>query len=53
MGFAVLGLVVSIEQVLGFVVVVLGIEEVVVFAVVVVVHSPILCLIKEGVGRMG
>ncbi len=51
--FAVLGLVVCIEEVVGFVVVVVGIEESVVFAVVIVVHPPNLLLIKEGFGRMG
>ncbi len=53
MGFAVVGVIVCIEQVVGFIVVVESIEEVVVFAVVVVVHLPNLWLIKEGFGRMG
>ncbi len=52
-GFAVVRLVVCIEQVVGFVVVVVGIEEVMVFAVVTVVHPQNLWLIKEGFGRMG
>ncbi len=52
-GFAVLGCVVCIKQVVVFVVVVVGIEQVVVFAVVVAVHPPNLWLIKEGFGRIG
>ncbi len=53
MGCAVVGLVVCIEQVMGFEVVVVGIEDFVVFAVVVVNHLPNLWLIKEGFGIMG
>ncbi len=53
MRFAVVGILVFIEQFVGFVVVVVRIEEVVVFAVVVVVHPPNLWLIKKDFGRMG
>ncbi len=53
MGCAVVGLVFCIEQVVRFVVVVLSIEDFVVFAVVVVIHLPILWLIKEGFGKIG
>jgi hypothetical protein len=52
-GCAVVGLVFCIEQVVRFVVVVLSIEDFVVFAVVVVIHLPILWLIKEGFGKIG
>ncbi len=51
--FALVGLIVCIEQVVGFKVMVMIIEESMVFAVVVVVHPPNLWLIKEGFGIMG
>ncbi len=53
MEFAVVGVLVCIEQVVGCVVVVVSIEEVVVFAVVVVVHPQNLWLIKDSFGKMG
>ncbi len=53
MEFAVVGLVVCIEEVVGFVVVVVKIEEVMVFAVVLVVHPQNLWLIKDSFGKMG
>jgi hypothetical protein len=52
-GFAVVGIVFCIEEVVGFVVLFVSIGKVVVFAVVVVVYLSNLWSIEEGFGRMG